>query len=108
VTVAAEVVEGGVLVAGVPQHDGVDDEAEGAELVFLAFAVALAQLPALAVEDGPGEGMSALGPVELGQDAPAVGLVVEVGEQVEGLGDPAELGDGPAQRGGPAASLQDA
>jgi hypothetical protein len=34
----AELVEGGVLVAGVPQHDGVDDEAEGAELVFLPFA----------------------------------------------------------------------
>ncbi len=67
-TVAALVVEGGVLVAGVPQDDGVDDEAEGAELVLLAFAVGLAQLPALAVEDGPGEGVPALGPVELGED----------------------------------------
>jgi len=60
------------------------------------------------VEDGPGKGVPALGPVELGEDAPAVDLVVEVGEQVEGLGDPAELGDGPAERGRPAAALQDA
>jgi len=74
----------------------------------LAFAVALALLPALAVEDGPGEGVSAFGAVELGEDAPAVGLVVEVGEQVEGLGDRAEFGDGPSERGGAAAALQDA
>jgi len=73
------------------------------ELVLLAFAVALAQLPALAVEDGPGEGVPALGPVELSEDPSAVGLVVEVGEQVEGLGDPAEFGDGPPERGGPPA-----
>jgi len=38
----------------------------------------------------------------------ARGLVVEVGEQIQGLGDPAEFGDGPAERGGPAAALQDA
>jgi len=106
VTVAAQVVEGGVLVAGVPQDDGVDDEAEGAELVLLAFAVALAQLPALAVEDGPGEGVPALGPVELSEDPSAVGLVVEVGEQVEGLGDPAEFGDGPPSGVGLPPALQ--
>jgi len=72
-------------------HDGVNDQAEGAELVFLSFAVALAQLATLSVENGPGERVPALGPVELGGDPPTVGLVVEVGEQVEGLGDPAEL-----------------
>ncbi len=38
--VAPELGEGGVEVAGVPQHDGVEDQAEGAELVFLAFPVA--------------------------------------------------------------------
>jgi hypothetical protein len=41
----------GVDVAGVPQHDGVDDQAERAELVFLAFPVRLAQLATLPVED---------------------------------------------------------
>ncbi len=88
-------------------HDGEHDQAEGAELVFLSFAVALAQLAALSVEDGPGERVPALGPVELGADPPTVGLVVEVGEQVEGLGDPAGPGDGPAERGGSAAARQD-
>ncbi len=37
----AVLIEDGVLVAGVLQHDGVDED-EGAELVFLTFAVALA------------------------------------------------------------------
>jgi hypothetical protein len=35
----AELVDGGRQVAGVPQRDGVDDQAERGELVFLAFAV---------------------------------------------------------------------
>jgi hypothetical protein len=52
VAVGAELGEGGVGVAGVPQHDDVQDQAQDAELVFLAFAVALAELSALAVEDG--------------------------------------------------------
>ncbi len=62
-TVATELGEGGVEVAGVPQHDGVEDEAEGAELVFLAFPVALPQLAALAVEDLPGQGVAGFGAV---------------------------------------------
>ena len=51
VAVAAELGECGVEVAGVPQHDGIEDETERSKLVFLAFAVALAQLAALTVED---------------------------------------------------------
>jgi hypothetical protein len=49
-----ELVEDGIHVDRVPQNDGVDDQAKGAELVFLALAVALAQLDALAVEDDDG------------------------------------------------------
>src|SRR5258705_7827993 len=37
----AQVLDDGVEVAGVPEHDGVEDESEGGELVFLAFAVGL-------------------------------------------------------------------
>ena len=50
------------------------------DLAATLYAVALAQLTALAVEDGSGEGVAAFGAVELGEDAAAVGLVVEVGE----------------------------
>jgi len=99
VAVEAELGQGGVEVAGVPQHDGIEYEAKRTELVFLAFAVALAQLAALTVEDLAGESMAGFDAVELGEDAPPVGLVVEVGKQVEGLGDPAEFGDGTARWG---------
>jgi hypothetical protein len=50
-----ELAEGGVGVAGVPQHNGVEDQAERAELVLLPFAVGLAELAALAVEDLAGQ-----------------------------------------------------
>jgi hypothetical protein len=42
-------VEGSIHVDRVPQDDGVDDQAKGAELILLALAVALAQFTALAV-----------------------------------------------------------
>lgn len=45
--VGAELGEGGVHVAGVEQHEGLDDESEGTDLVFLAFAVVMAQFAAL-------------------------------------------------------------
>lgn len=46
--------DGGVQVAGRPRHGGVEDQAECAELVFLALAICLHDLPALAVADVPG------------------------------------------------------
>ena len=84
VAARAELGEGGVEVTGVPQHDGVEDEdeAEGAELVLLAFPVTLAELAALAVEDLASEGVTGFGAVELGEDAPPVGLVTPVTVQV--------------------------
>ena len=61
------------------------DEAEAAELVLLALAVALPELAALAVKDHAGEPMAAFVAVELGQDAPPVAFVVDEAEQVERL-----------------------
>ena len=56
-----------------------EPQAQGAELVLLAFAVALAQFAALAVEHGAGELVPALATVQLDQDAASVRLVVNVG-----------------------------
>jgi hypothetical protein len=50
--------EGGVHVAGVEKHQGVEHEAERADLVFHALVV-LVQLPVLAVEDLPRQGVAA-------------------------------------------------
>lgn len=46
-----EVVDGVVHVGGVPEHEGVEREAERAEPVFLAVAVGLAELAFVAVEE---------------------------------------------------------
>jgi hypothetical protein len=71
-------VEGGVHISGVSQHNRVDAESEGAELVFLTLLIprsfslsiyryiALAKLPAVSVEDVLCEGVAAFGAVELG------------------------------------------
>src|SRR5205823_6867488 len=45
-------------VARVPQDDGVHDQAQSTEFVLLAFAIALAHLPTLAVKDGAGEAIA--------------------------------------------------
>ena len=83
--------QGGIHIDGIPQDDEVDHEAEGAKLVLLAIAVALAQLPTAPMEDDTGELVALFTPVELDQDAPAVGLVVNVSQQVLGLDDAAEF-----------------
>jgi hypothetical protein len=64
----------------VVEDDCVDDQAERAELFFLAFAVGLAQLAAAAVADVAGEAVAAFAAVELDEDAPPEPLVVAVVE----------------------------
>ena len=60
-----ELAEGGVDVAGVPQSDHVDHQAEGGQLVLLAFPVALADLAFLAEERLAGQGVPPLADVEV-------------------------------------------
>ena len=71
--------QGCVHVERVPEHHHVDHQAQRPELVFLAFAITLADLAPLAVEDRPGHAMPALAPVQLREDSSAVGLVIDVG-----------------------------
>ena len=59
VALRGEVVEGGLDVYGLPEHNDVDHDAEATELVFLPDPVVPAQLAALAVEDGAGQGSCA-------------------------------------------------
>jgi hypothetical protein len=81
----------------VVEHDAVDDEAERAELLFLAFAVGLAKLTLVAVKDVAAEIVAALAAVELADDRPAVEVVAVV-QRVHRLGDAADLRDRPAER----------
>jgi hypothetical protein len=48
VALGAELVKGGVDVKGISQHQAVEDQAQGAELVLHALVVALVRVPALA------------------------------------------------------------
>jgi len=100
VTCSAEFVECGADVAGVPQHDGVDDEAENAELVFFSLPVFLAEFPALAVKYIAGDTVSGLLGAEAGVNEAPIGLVVGVDhrQQVKRFGESAVLGDRCSER----------
>lgn len=98
--VAAELGDGGVHVAGVEEHQGIEDESEGADLVFHAVLVALVELPVLAVEDLPRQCVAAFLEVGLHLGLPPVGRLVRQTQDVQGLGDPPVVRDRVAQRGG--------
>ena len=85
--------QGAVQIQGVPQHHGVQDQPESAELVLLAFPVGVYDFASTAVADVAGEGVAGFASVELDEDGPAVFLAVDVGQQVQGFGDAAELGE---------------
>ena len=102
----AKLVQRRVHIDRVSEHDDVDHQAQGAELVLLAFAIALAKLAALAVEYGAGELMPALATVELHQDAAPVCLVIDVGQQVEALHCAAPFLQGAGQPGRAVVGLQ--
>src|ERR1017187_5948630 len=75
----------------VPEHDDVHHRAEGAELVLLAFPIALPQFATPAVKDDTRELVPSLAAVELDQNAPAICFVVNEPEQVDRLDQPAQL-----------------
>ena len=68
---AGDVIERALGVDRVVENDRVDDQAERAELFFLAVVVGLAELAAAAVADVAGEAVAAFAAVELREDAPA-------------------------------------
>ncbi len=84
----------------VPQHDAVQDQAQGAELFLHADVVALVVLALVAMEDSPAQVVAALGQVGLALDVAPVGLVVDLGQDVQALEDAPVAGDGLAERGG--------
>jgi hypothetical protein len=86
--VEAELVERGVHVDGVSQHDAVQDEAERAELVLHPGVVALVELALVAAEYHAAEAVASFLEVADRFDVAAVGVVIEVGEDVQGLEDP--------------------
>jgi hypothetical protein len=74
-------------------HDGVENEAEGANLFFVSPLEPTADLAAFAVVNAPAEAMARFRMVELGQDAPAERHVVDVAQDVDRYADPADFGE---------------
>ena len=56
----------------IPEHHSIRDKPQGAELVFLAFAIRLADFSPFTVADRPGDLVASLPPVQLGQNATTV------------------------------------
>jgi hypothetical protein len=73
-------------IEGIPQHQGIHHQPERAELILLALSVPLAEFAALAMKDGTSDAVAPLTAVELGENAPSIGLVINVRQLVEGLG----------------------
>ena len=76
-TVPPKLSQSGIHINRVPKHDDVDDQSQGAELVFLALAITLPQLAVLAVEGGPRQHVPRLAAIELNQNPAAISLIVE-------------------------------
>jgi hypothetical protein len=67
VTLYAKLIQCRLHIDRIPQNDYVDDEPESTELVLLTFAVALAQLTALAMEHHPRQGVATFTAIQLDQ-----------------------------------------
>ncbi len=97
--VQPDLANGFLHVDGVAMHDGVERQAKGAKLLFLSLLEWAADFAAFAVMDAPSEAMAQFRVVELGQDAPSERRVVDVVEDVDRLGDPADFGQRARQGG---------
>jgi hypothetical protein len=79
-------------VNGVPMYDGIEGEAKAAQLLLLALLERASDFAALAVVDTAGEAVTPFRVIELGQDAPAERLIVDVAHDVDCLSNPADFG----------------
>jgi hypothetical protein len=86
-------------IEGVPRHDRVDDQSQRPELVFLSLVVPLAQFSPLAMKDSPRHTMSSFPPIELGEHAPPIALIINVGQHGERLWKTSQRRNDPRERG---------
>ena len=70
-------------IPGIPQHDGIDDQAQRPELVLLPLAISLPQFAPLPMQDSTGHAVAAFPAVELGEDTPAIAFIIHLGQHVD-------------------------
>lgn len=97
--VRTDLANGLLHVDGVPMHDCIESEAKGAKLLFLSLLEWAPDFAAFAVMNAPSEAMAQFRVVELGQNAASERRVVDVMEDVDRLGDPADFGKRTSQGG---------
>ena len=76
--VQPDVAKGFLHVDGAPVDDGIEGEAQGAELLFLPLLKRASNLPAFTMVNTPAETMTQFRVVELGQNAPPERRIVDV------------------------------
>jgi len=106
VSAGAELVQRRIHINRVPEHDDVDFQTEGVELIFLVFAIAPPRRPALAVEPHAGKLMATLDAIKLHLDSPPVCLVLNVSKKVKRLHEPPHLLQRAGEFGWPVLGLQ--
>ena len=98
-SVQSDLANGFLHVDGVPMHDGIESQAKSAKLLFLSLLEWAPDFTAFAAMNAPSEAMAQLRVVELGENAPSERRVVDVVEDVDCLGDPADFGERARQCG---------
>jgi hypothetical protein len=97
--VPSQLSDGFLHVDGIPMYDGIEGEAKAAKLFFLPLLKRASDFTALAMADTPAEAMTQFRVIELGQDAAAERRIVDIVQDVNCLGDPADFGECPGQSG---------
>ena len=98
-SVQPDLADGFLHVDGVPMHNGIEGETQASQLLFLSLLKRTSDFAAFAMMDTPAKAVTQFRVVELGQDAPPKGLVVDVVKNVDGLGDPADFRESARQGG---------
>jgi hypothetical protein len=94
----AELLKGRLHVNRVPKHFDVHNKTKASQLVFLPFAVTLANLAASTMKCCSGQPVPTLTSVQLCENPAAIGFVVDVFELVERLGYATNFRDSTSQR----------
>ncbi len=69
----------------IPEHDGIGDQPQSAQLLPLPILIALSDLAFLPVTNSSGDSMSAFSQVKLDQDATSVIPIINIIQQVQCL-----------------------
>ena len=88
-----ELLDGFLHVDGIPVDDSIKGEAQGSKLLFLSLLKRASDFAAFPMMNAPAEAVTQFRVVELGQDAPPERRVVDIAQNVNGLGDPADFGE---------------